>query len=132
MTGRIEFEVKVCSMRSRSWKKIDEQWPDMEITWQNLVALNGDVYWLAADRKLLLAFVLATEKLRLYGTPVPPDNNLSTFLDVLGGLFCCIVHDYTCCEVYLMKKIWGREFLDSDFFKLRRMYCVRSLSISGL
>ena len=132
MTGRIEFEVKVCSMRSRSWKKIDEQWPDMEITWQNLVALNGDVYWLAADRKLLLAFVLATEKLRLYGTPVPPDNNLSTFLDVLGGLFYCIVHDYTCCEVYLMKKIWGRDFLDSDFFKLRRMYCVRSLSISGL
>ena len=65
MTGRIEFEVKVCSMRSRSWKKNDEQWPDMEITWQNLVALNGDVYWLAADRK---CFLLSFSPLRNSGS----------------------------------------------------------------
>ncbi|KAK7835427.1 f-box protein cpr1 [Quercus suber] len=126
----MEFEVKVCSMRSPSWKKIDERWPNMVICCWKSVALNGDVYWLVADRvgqhrKSLLAFDLATEKFRLYGTPVPLENYLSTFLDVLGGLLCCIVHDYMYCDVYLMKK-YGVEGSWTQIFKIEKNVLCRN------
>ena len=124
MTDSMEFEVKVYSMRSNSWKKIDEQWPNKEICCQKLLALNGDVYWLAADRVVqdlesILAFNFATEKLRLYGTPVPPDNDQFTCLDVLGGFLCYIVNDYLNSDVYLMKKN-GVESSWTQVFKIKQ------------
>nr|POE66585.1 f-box protein cpr30 [Quercus suber] len=126
MTDSVEFEVKVYSMRSNSWKKIDVQWPNKAICCSKLVVLNGDVYWLAADGVVqglesILAFNFATEKLRLYGTPVPPDNDQFTCLDVLGGFLCYIVNDYLNSDVYLMKKN-GVESSWTQIFKIKMGY----------
>ena len=41
-----EFEVKVYSLRSHSWRKIEDQWPKKECTISsNSVSLNGALHW---------------------------------------------------------------------------------------
>ena len=68
-----EFEVKVYSLRSHSWRKIEDQWPKKECTISsNSVSLNGALHWLIAEDtpydmdfplgvECLLAFDLATK-----------------------------------------------------------------------
>ena len=118
-----EFEVKVYSLRSHSWRKIEDQWPKKECTISsNSMLLNGALHWLIVEdtpcdmdfplgAKCLLAFDLATEKFRVFKTPVQQEVELGTRLEVLKGQLCFIVspdleaeieHDYN--EVWLMKE----------------------------
>lgn len=80
--SRKEFEVNVYSLRSRSWKKFDYQWPNKE--WRifsDLVCLNGAFHWLVTvatatgvNTAGIVAFDLATKKFwvftRLPQTPI--------------------------------------------------------------
>ena len=77
-----EFKVKVYSLRSHSWRKIEDQWPKKECTISsNSVWLNGALHWLIAEdtpydmdfplgAECLLAFDLATEKFQVFKTLV--------------------------------------------------------------
>ena len=53
----LPIEIKVYSLKSQRWKKVEEQWPNKEIR-----------HW-----ESLLAFDLGSEKFKLYMTPVSPD-----------------------------------------------------------
>ena len=121
-----EFEVKVYSLRSHSWRKIEDRWPKKECTISSTSAsLNGALHWLIAEGPVydiyplgpecLLAFDLATEKFRVFKTPVQQESELVTYLEVLKGQLCFIVspdfetetgHDYN--DVWLMKE-YGEE-----------------------
>ena len=53
----LPIEIKVYSLQSQCRKKVEEQWPNKEIChWESLVA-----------------FDLASEKFKLYTTPISPD-----------------------------------------------------------
>ena len=53
----LPIEIKVYSLKSQRWKNVEEQWPNKEIChWESLLAFN-----------------LASEKFKLYTTPVSPD-----------------------------------------------------------
>ncbi|KAK7835431.1 f-box protein cpr1 [Quercus suber] len=45
MTDDVKFEVKVYSLRSQSWKKIEERWPKKSLDSWNAKSLNGAVHW---------------------------------------------------------------------------------------
>ena len=113
-----EFEVKVYSLRWHSWRKIEEQWPKKECTVSsNSVSLNGALHWLIAEDtpydmdislgvECLLAFDLATEKFRVFKTPVQQEEELETCLEVLKRELCFIVTPDLGAEidVWLMKE----------------------------
>ena len=98
-----EFEVKVYSLRLHSWRKIEDQWPKKECTISfNSVLLNGVLHWLIVEdtpcdmdfplgAECLLAFDLATEKFRVFKTPVQQEVELGTRLEVLKGQLYFIV-----------------------------------------
>ena len=53
----LPIEIKVYSLKSQRWKNVEEQWPNEEIChWESLLAFN-----------------LASEKFKLYTTPISPD-----------------------------------------------------------
>ena len=61
-------KVKVYSLRSHSWKKIEDQWPQKNCSISfNLASSNGALHWLVAEgaEEWLLAFDLATEKFQV-------------------------------------------------------------------
>lgn len=108
------MEVKVYSLKARSWKNVEEQWPNKKLS-LNLASasLNGAVHWLVdapqSKIELLIAFDLATEKFRFYKAPDQPDDEERVFpaLEVLGRYLCYSVlvshNDTTYHEVWLMK-----------------------------
>ena len=76
--NELPIEIKVYSLKSQRWKKVEEQWPNKEICHWESASLNGVVHWLVADfgvldKESLLAFDLASEKFKLYTTLVSPD-----------------------------------------------------------
>nr|POE95526.1 f-box/kelch-repeat protein [Quercus suber] len=72
-----EFDVKMYSLKSKSWKNIKEQWPKKGWTRSSKsVSVNGALHWLVAENKqspvMILAFNLANEKFRDFATPRQP------------------------------------------------------------
>lgn len=64
----IKFEVKLYSLKSQCWKKIEDQWPKKEwLICSDLASSNGALHWLVAEgaEEWLLAFDLATEKFQV-------------------------------------------------------------------
>nr|POE82547.1 f-box protein cpr30 [Quercus suber] len=110
MTDYVKFEVKVYSLRSQSWKKIEERWSNKSLDSWNAKSLNGAVHWLVVDRGVLdqeslLAFDLATEKFLLYTMPFPLNIYYSDrHLEVLGGCICVIEIYMFTNDVWLMKE----------------------------
>ncbi|XP_065625015.1 F-box protein CPR1 [Quercus suber] len=117
MTDDVKFEVKVYSLRSQSWKKIEERW--------NAKSLNGAVHWLVGDRGVLdqeslLAFDLATEKFLLYTMPFPLNLYYSDrHLEVLGGYICVIEIYMFTNDVWLMKE-YGVESSWTRIYKIEQ------------
>ena len=74
----LPIEIKVYSLKSQRWKKVEEQWPNKEICHWESTSLNGVVHWLVADfgvldKESLVAFDLASEKFKLYTMSVSSD-----------------------------------------------------------
>ena len=74
----LPIEIKVYSLKSQRWKKVEEQWPNKEICHWESASLNGVVHCLVAnfgvlDKESFLAFDLASEKFKLYTKQVSPD-----------------------------------------------------------
>nr|XP_023888127.1 F-box protein CPR1-like [Quercus suber]POE66591.1 f-box protein cpr30 [Quercus suber] len=121
----LPIEIKVYSLKSQRWKKVEEQWPNKEICHWESVSLNGAVHWLVADygvldKESLLAFDLASEKFKLYTTPVSPDLNQETRLEVLGGHLCFLVNvfeEYN--DVWFMKE-YGVDSSWTRIYKIER------------
>ncbi|KAL0011332.1 hypothetical protein SO802_006440 [Lithocarpus litseifolius] len=100
---KVEFVVKVYGLRSQSWKKIEEQWPNnKQIYTRKSTSLNGAIHWLVADQdqrvlnateELLLAFDLATEKFQLYSMPfirnIYMDRHLEEEFGSVGRIYLC-------------------------------------------
>nr|XP_023878302.1 F-box/kelch-repeat protein At3g06240-like [Quercus suber]POE78567.1 f-box/kelch-repeat protein [Quercus suber] len=96
-----EFDVKMYSPKSKSWKNIKEQWPKKEWTISSKsVSVNGALHWLVAENKqgsvIILAFDLAIEKFRDFATlRQPPTYGVEGFLGSVFGsiewkaMFCC-------------------------------------------
>ena len=118
-----EFDVKMYSLKSKSWKNIKEQWPKKG--WKRsskTVSVNGALHWLVAENKqgpvMILAFDLANEKFRDFATPRQPptygaerfleaglEGFLEACLEVLNGKLCFIVNlDKKDNEVWLMEE----------------------------
>nr|POE88528.1 f-box protein cpr30 [Quercus suber] len=132
-----EFEVKVYSLRSHSWRKIEDQWPKKECSISsNSVSLNGALHWLIAENtytpydtdltdfprgaECLLAFDLGTEKFRVFKTPVQKEVGLVTRLEVLKGQLCFIVSaDLGAESVWLMKE-YGEASSWTQVYKIER------------
>ena len=142
----MEIEVKIYSLKSQAWKKVDEQWKDVEkhlpnklpvMLSQNLTAsLNGAVIWLivpicgnpkpVSELHSVLAFDIVNEKMRVYKILVQPknDNNRSnTSLGVLGGCLCFVVNVQNAKDIYyevwLMKK-YGVESSWTKVYKIEK------------
>lgn len=118
-----EFDVKMYSLKSKSWKNIKEQWPKKEWTISSKsVSVNGALHWLVAENKqspvMILAFDLANEKFRDFATPrQPPTYGVEGFLEpylewfleacleVLNGKLCFVVNlDKKENDVWLMEE----------------------------
>ncbi|XP_075645204.1 F-box protein At4g22390-like [Castanea sativa] len=66
------FEVKVYSLKSQCWKKIEKQWPIKGICSMRSVSLNGAFHWIVEQNdgsESILAFDLSNEKFGLYRKP---------------------------------------------------------------
>ncbi|XP_065629867.1 F-box protein CPR1-like [Quercus suber] len=118
------FDVKMYSLKSKSWKNIKEQWPKKG--WKRSsksVSVNGALHWLVAENKqgpvMILAFDLANEKFQDFATPPrqPPTYGAERFLEaclegfleacleVLNGKLCFIVNlEKKDNEVWLMEE----------------------------
>nr|POE88530.1 f-box protein cpr30 [Quercus suber] len=116
-----EFEVKIYSLRSHSWRKIEDQWPKKECTIASTSAsFNGAMHWLVAeDISCLLAFDLATEKFRVFQTPVQQEVELRTRLEVLKGQLCFIEFANEYNDVWLMKE-YGDASSWTRIYKIER------------
>ena len=112
------FEVKVYSLKSQCWKKIEKQLPIKEIWSMQSVSLNGAFHWIVEQDdglEYILAFDLANEKFRLYSKPL---NEGVPVLDVLGGCLCFIeVVDETYSDFWLMKE-YGDESSWTRIYKI--------------
>ncbi|KAL4628661.1 hypothetical protein ACB092_05G256300 [Castanea dentata] len=117
-----EFDVKMYSLKSKSWKNIKEQWPKKEWTVSSKsVSVNGALHWLVAENKqgpvMILAFDLANEKFRDFATPrQPPTYGVEGFLEpyLEGFLEACleVLNGKLCFMVNLDKKendVWLME-----------------------
>nr|POE69925.1 f-box/kelch-repeat protein [Quercus suber] len=126
-----EFDVKMYSPKSKSWKNIKEQWPKKEWTISSKsVSVNGALHWLVAENKqgsvIILAFDLAIEKFWDFATlRQPPTYGVEGFLEacleVLNGKLCFVVNlDKKDNEVWLMEEYgegssWTRVYkIDYD------------------
>lgn len=91
-----EFEVNVYSLRSRSRKKFDYQWPNKE--WRifsDSVCLNGAFHWLVTvvtatgvNTAGIVAFDLATKKFRVFTRLPQTPIYWRTYLENLKGQLC--------------------------------------------
>ncbi|KAL4628280.1 hypothetical protein ACB092_05G225800 [Castanea dentata] len=142
----METEVKIYSLKSQAWKKVDERWKDVEKHLPNKLpvilsqilttSLNGAEYWLIVpsggypkpelELQSILAFDIVNEKMRVYKTPVQPkndDNILNTSLGVLGGCLCFVVNVQNAkdmyYEVWLMKE-YGVESSWTKVYKIEK------------
>ena len=112
------FEVKVYSLKSQCWKKIEKQLPIKEIWSMQSVSLNGAFHWIVEqDDRLesILAFDLANEKFQLFRKPL---NEGMPILDVLGGCLCFMgVVEETYSDFWLMKE-YGDESSWTRIYKI--------------
>ena len=114
------FEVKVYSLKSQRWKKIEKHLPIKEICSAQSVSLNGAFHWIVEQDdglESILAFDFANEKFRLYRKP---SNEDLASLEVLGGCLCFI----ECCpeiptynDFWLMKE-YGDESSWTRIYKI--------------
>ncbi|XP_059433364.1 F-box protein CPR1-like [Corylus avellana] len=105
------FEVKIYSLRTNSWKRVEHKWPKNDSPIASKPAfLNGAVHWLATkchrSLKILIALDLATEKFWMYKTPFKLVSFLSVpDLEVLGGCLCVCVNEFMeSITVWVMKE----------------------------
>ena len=93
----IKFEVKLYSLKSQCWKKIEDQWPKKEwLICSDSASSNGALHWLVAKEgwrpENILAFDLATEKFRVFTMPPQAPKNCMTNLVKLKGQLCFIMN----------------------------------------
>ncbi|KAL4598675.1 hypothetical protein ACB092_11G075100 [Castanea dentata] len=114
------FEMKVCSLKSQCWKKIEKQLPIKEICSAQSGSLNGAFHWIVEQddgSESILAFDLANEKFRLYRKP---SNEDLASLEVLGGCLCfieCCPEIPTSNDFWLMKE-YGDESSWTRIYKI--------------
>ena len=114
------------SLKSLRWKKVEEHWPNKEICHWESASFNGVVHWLVSDfgvldKESLLAFDLASEKFKLYTTPVSPDVDQETRLEALGGYLCFVVNVYgEYNDVWVMKE-YGVESSWTQIYKIEKV-----------
>ena len=122
----LPIEIKVYSLKSQRWKKVEEHWPNKEICHWESASFNGVVHWLVSDfgvleKESLLAFDLASEKFKLYTTPVSPDVDQETRLEALGGYLCFVVNVYgEYNDVWVMKE-YGVESSWTQIYKIEKV-----------
>ncbi|KAF3954337.1 hypothetical protein CMV_020302 [Castanea mollissima] len=114
------FEVKVYSLKSQCWKKIEKQLPIKEICSAQSVSLNGAFHLIVEQddgSESILAFDLANEKFRLYRKP---SNEDLASLEVLRGCLCfieCCPEIPTSNDFWLMKE-YGDESSWTRIYKI--------------
>jgi F-box interacting protein len=115
------FEVKVYSLSTHSWTRVEEEWPKESHPYSSSASLNGAFHWLVTLSGLpitssaLLAFDLATKKFREYTILVQLDEDSVVGFVVLRGCICI------CTNVYVtLKDVWViKEYgLDNTWTRL--------------
>jgi F-box interacting protein len=107
-----EIMAFVYSLRSHSWKRVEDQWPKESRVYSSSVSLNGAFNWLLTrggpsfTSSALLTFDLATEKFRDYcALPVQWDADSVVCLVVLRGSICICTNVFdTPNDVWVMNE----------------------------
>jgi F-box interacting protein len=132
------YEVQLYSLRSNSWKKIKQKWPNKFLSIrqeESGTCFNGAFHWLIAPpckrgvQLSLVGFNLATEKFKVFRTPFQPKRyplelllnyEWCERLEVLGGHLCFIRTDMgNNNEVWMMKK-YGIQSSWSRIYKIAK------------
>ena len=90
MTTLRSLKLRIIVLNQSSEKKLKKKYKE-SLACNGSVSLNREVHYLVSDRnvlnhELVLAFILATKKFRLYTTPIPQERDRVTSLEVLGDL----------------------------------------------
>ncbi|XP_047306726.1 F-box protein CPR1-like [Impatiens glandulifera] len=108
--GIIDYEIKVYSLRSNSWHKIEKfsHFPNLN-SFGDSVA-GGALHWITSTENLIVAFDLGIEKYRVLPQPEYRDSYYYLYLDNLCGclsLTCRYISSST-VDVFLLKE-YGRK-----------------------
>ncbi|VFQ69951.1 unnamed protein product [Cuscuta campestris] len=114
-----ESEVKVFSMKSKSWRKIDCFPYYLKFKRVNGVLASGSLHWVvcsdadAETEYLIAAFDLETEEYRLVPQPDYPRRKRKFHMNVLAlGGYLCMMCNYLkskCVDIWVMKNYPAKE-----------------------
>jgi F-box interacting protein len=119
------FEITVYSLKSHSWRKVEDQWPyeDESFIRSGPAFSNGAFYWLVTSVPVstttLLTFDLTTEKFGVRKFPL--EWYLKVTLEVLGGTLCVSA---TTNEIIMGVDVWMMEEDCGMEGSWRRLYTV--------
>lgn len=113
-----ESEVKVYSLRTNEWKKVEDMSYVLPPTRKNGILVSGALHWVVtrrfkfdeAEADLIIGFDLTAEKFR--EVPLPDFTNDKFHMDVgvLGGCVCMIANYYdVSVDVWVMKDYGVKE-----------------------
>ncbi|CDP17261.1 unnamed protein product [Coffea canephora] len=111
-----DSEVKIYSLRSNSWKRIQDFPYYLRYRRVYGMLANGVLHWLVTRNPksytavLIAAFDLATEEYRLVPQPIESDKNFHMNVEVLGGCLCVLCNYYLDhVDIWVMKDYGVKE-----------------------
>ncbi|XP_047337994.1 F-box protein CPR1-like [Impatiens glandulifera] len=113
----IDYEVKVYSLRSNSWHKLEKfsHCPDWNSFGNSII--GGALHWISTGNSylnresLIVSFDLATEKSRVLPQPEYRNPYYKLYVDKLGGclLLSCHYESSTIVDIFLLKEYGGKN-----------------------
>ncbi|KAK4589838.1 hypothetical protein RGQ29_020433 [Quercus rubra] len=126
----VDLNVKVYSLKSNSWKGVEEEWPiDKASICSKPTYFNGALHFivktpdyttnLPRGMRLIVSFDLATEKFQVFKTP--SQRTWREHLEVLGGHLCFISMDpYGQMNFVWMMKEYGVDSSWTRIYKIEK------------